>query len=129
MEMDSKKPPLKKSASKKKKEPRWKKEKKRIEPYIDGMGQIVGLGLWYMRRPYNYSRSERDAKQGDKDRVRTIDCHPSDQARRRAMRDDSEEPSDWKDRTSLSMGEWRIREKQERELFRGEMEDRKKARK
>ena len=42
------------------------------------------------------------------------------------MRDDSEEASDGKERTSLSMGEWRTREKKERELFRGEMEDRKK---
>ena len=101
-------------------------EKKRDEPRIDHMGQIVGTGSWYMRRPYNYSLVERCKKQGDKDRVRTIDCHHSDQAWRRARRDDSEEPSDWKERTSLSMGEWRIREKQERELFRGEMEERKK---
>ena len=115
-----------KSASKKK-DPRWKQEKKLREPMIDGMGQIVGIGSCYMRRPYNYSRSELNAKQGNKDRVRTIDCHHTDQARRRAMRDDSEEPSDWKERTSLSMGEWRKREKQKREPFRGEIEDRKKG--
>ena len=128
MEMNSKMPSKKKSESKKK-EPCWKQEKKRDEPRIDKLGQIVGTGSWYMRRPYNYSLVEVSKKQGDKDRVRTVDCHHTDQIRRRKLRDDSEEPSDWKERTSLSMGEWRKREKQERELFRGEMEERKRARK
>lgn len=75
-----------------------------------------------MRRLYNYSQAKLNSKQGSKNRVRTVDFHHEDQALRRSMRDDSEEPSDWKERTSLSMGEWRAREKKERELFRGEME-------
>lgn len=71
-----------------------------------------------MRRPFNYSLDKLNSKRGSKDRGRTIDCHHMDQTHRVAIRDDSEEPSDWKEQTSLSMEELRTKDKKERDQFR-----------
>ena len=74
-----------------------------------------------MREPFKYTRHELDLEQGHKDRVRTADCMHNDQRRRRGFRDDSQEPSDWKDRTSLSHEEWRDKQQRDVDKFHGEL--------
>ena len=122
MEVEEKKSPPAKKTPPTRKGPRWQiSEIGRSPPGLDGLGGIVGAGLWSMREPFKYTRHELSLEQGHKDRVRTADCMHIDQRSRRRFREDSQEPSDWKDRTSLSHEEWRDKLHRETDKFRDEL--------
>ena len=62
------------------------------------------------RLPGNYSRDEFQAPQGHDDRVRTADCHKTDQLIRQSEGNDSELESDWYLRTSKDNNLFRTRQ-------------------
>ena len=80
-------------------------------------GGYCGKGAWYKRAPFDYTEQEFYAEQGDADRVRTVDCIPEDQEKRRKKDDDSEKSTDWKDQTGKSRERWSQEERAKREAF------------
>lgn len=78
-----------------------REEKSRPKNETDHRGYLIGFGSFYSRAPYKYSKDEFMANQGHPDRIRTVDCVPSDRKYRQDNDDDSKEPSDWEDRTGI----------------------------
>ena len=104
----------KKGREKEESAPRWEREKDRPRNKItfeDEDGTIRGFGSWYKRTPMHYSCDELHAKQGHPDRIRTVDLCWSDAKQRRNRDDDSQLPSDWKDRTSIDDREYYFAQK------------------
>jgi hypothetical protein len=58
------------------------------------------------------------AKQGHRDRIRTVDLLPEHRAERELAEDDSQELSDWYDRTSIDSVAYRNRKDAEQEFAR-----------
>jgi hypothetical protein len=81
------------------KKPRFHDEKNRSQCALDVKGCMVGTGSFY-QRPYGaYTFEELHAPQSRTMRVRTKDLLPPDQINRELQGDDSDEESDWLNRT------------------------------
>jgi hypothetical protein len=79
-------------------EPRFYREKDRTACALDEQGRMVGTGSFY-KRPYDATWEELNATQGRLMRVRTANLRPSDQINRELKGDDSDQESDWLNRT------------------------------
>ena len=78
---------------------RWKGEQQRKDCALDIKSKKVGFGSWHERQYNDYTCEELYAKQGHRDRVRTVDLTPEDHVEREANDDDSQENSDLHKRT------------------------------
>eukprot|EP00957_Ditylum_brightwellii_P149931 11418379-Ditylum_brightwellii.AAC.1 len=60
---------------------RWVLEMARAKPKTKGKdNKVVGFGLFYKQRPFNYSQKEFLAEQGHRDHIRTADCTDANKA-------------------------------------------------
>ena len=97
-------------------QPRYVQEMTRGKSKRTSEGKLKGFGSFYRRKPGNYSEAEFVARPGSKDRIRTADCTLGDQAERALADDDSLQPSDWADRTSIDPVQYAARKAAELEF-------------
>ena len=81
--------------------PRYRIERNRCPIRYTEAGKPIGFGSFYKRPFGDYSPEEFGAKQGDWNRVRTIDLLYKDVKKRINSVDDSDEPSNWYDRCKV----------------------------
>ena len=79
-------------------------------------GKSIGFGLFYLRKPFQYTESEFKAEPANKDRVRTVDLKESDRAEWELCDDDLHKESDWYDRTSINPMIWTAQKQAEAKM-------------
>ena len=79
--------------------PHWYLEISREPCQVNSHNEAIGLGSFYKRQPYDYTKDELNLPQGHEDRIRTADLLPANRKWCADEDDDSVRPTDWLKRT------------------------------